>query len=179
MLWARAGRHNRPVTKPAVVFLIASIGAGAASPAAAQGIVRWLDAQGRPHYSNRGGAGASDSGGVSGAQGGEQGWESVLERREGEAELGERAEAAINSLELQVTRKNRERAHAEEDLETTRAGIVRALASRSPELPTLKAREATEITALRKLDLEIGLLKLRIAKLRALKEAERQRRTAP
>jgi hypothetical protein len=174
------GSHNWGVTKPVLVALcIASFGPVAAVSAAAQGIVRSQDAQGHPYYSNRSGDGASQSAPAPRVEGDEQGWESVLERRQGQADAEERAEAAINSLELQVTRKKREREHAQEELEATQADLVRALQARSSELPTLKARETTQATALRKIDIELGLMKLQIAKLRALKEAERQRQSAP
>jgi hypothetical protein len=148
-------------------------------PAAAQDIYRWKDEQGQPHYSNRGEASPGESGAPSGSDGGEQGWESVLERKQGTADFQEKAEAAINSMELQVTRKKRERERAQEELEATQASIVRAQASRPAELPSLKAREATQVTELRKADVELDLLRARIEKLRALKEADREQRSAP
>lgn len=164
--------------KPAAaLLLVASLGSGMARFAAAQSIYEWKDEQGRPHYSNRGGTGGSGT--PSGSEGGEQGWESVLERKQGDGDFQEKAEAAINSMELQVTRKKRERLRAQEELEATQANIVRALRSNSADVPVLKAREATQITALRKTDLEIGLLEMRIAKLRALKKAEKDQRSAP
>ena len=166
--------------KPAAaLLLVVSLGSGVAGFAAAQSIYEWKDDQGRPHYSNRGGAGPGESGTPSGSEGGERGWESVLERKQGDSDFQEKAEAAINSMELQVTRKKRERVHAQEELEATQANIVRAQGSSPVNVPILKAREATQITELRKTDVEIGLLEMRIAKLRALKEAEKEQRSAP
>jgi len=146
--------------------------------AAAQDIYGWKDEQGQPHYSNRGGS-PGGSAAPSDPGGGEQGWESVLERKQGGADFQAKAEAAINSMELQVIRKKRERGHAQEELEATQASIVRAQASRSAEMPILKAREATQITELHKANVEIDLLQMRIDKLRALKEADKEQRSAP
>jgi Domain of unknown function (DUF4124) len=168
------------VVKPAAaLLLVASLGSGVARFAAAQSIYEWKDEQGSPHYSNRGGMSPGESGTPSGSEGGERGWESVLERKRGDGDFQGKAEAAINSMELQVTRKKRERLRAQEELEATQANIVRALRSSPADVPILKAREATQITALRKTDLEIGLLEMRVAKLRALKEAEKEQRSAP
>jgi uncharacterized protein DUF4124 len=136
---------------------------------------KWTDEQGHLHYSNRGGTSSPES--PAAAERADQGWESVLEKQRGGEDLQEKAEAAINNLELQLIRKKRERDHAREALEATQANVVRAEVSRATELPTLKAREATQITDLRKLDAEISATEVAIAKIRALKAAEKEQRS--
>ena len=144
-------------------------------PASAGDIYEWTDDQGHPHYSNRGGTGGSEAG-----SGGDvdEGWESALERKQGGEDLQGKAEAAINSLELQVTRRKRDRERAQEDLEATQANIVRAQGSKPADVPALRAREATQLTDLRKIDLDLSALDLRIARLRALKAASQEQKSA-
>jgi len=144
--------------------------------ALAEQIYKWTDEQGRMHYSNRGG---TPSGDASAAEGGstEQGWESVLEKQQGTADFQAKAEAAINSLQLQVTRKKRDRALAQEQLEQIQASIVRAQSANAPDLPMLRAREATQITNLRRIESEINSMDLSAAKMRALKAAESEQRS--
>ena len=146
-----------------------------ASRSSAADIYKWTDEQGRVHYSNHGGSPSGDTSSPSDST--EQGWESVLEKQHGGEELQEKAEAAINGIELQLIRKKRDRGQAQEALEGTQASIVRAQASSSAELPTLKAREATQISELRKLDMEINSMEMSIAKIRALKAAEKEQRS--
>ncbi len=142
----------------------------------AQDIYKWTDQQGHVHYSNRGGTLSGDS--SSETPPANQGWESVLEKQRSAENFQEKAEAAINNLELQVIRKKRDRNRAQEALEATQANIVRAGASSTAgELPMLKAREATQITDLRKLDAEISSMEAGIAKIRALKAAEKEQQS--
>lgn len=145
--------------------------------ASAEDVYTWTDEQGHTHYSNRGGVPSSDAAASPGSNGGEAGWESVLERKQGGADLQEKAEAAINSLELERVRKKRDREHAREDLEAVQANLARAQWANPSEVPTLRAREASKITELRRIDMEIGLLQQRIAKLRALKSVEKEQRS--
>src|SRR5439155_11173811 len=131
----------------------------------AQDIYKWTDAQGQIHYSNRGGTLSDDS--SSQTPPGNQGWESVLEKQRSAEDFQDKAEAAINNLQLQVIRKRRDRDHAREALEATQANIVRAgAAPGTTELPTLKAREATQITDVRKLYAEISSMETGMAKIR-------------
>jgi hypothetical protein len=139
-------------------------------------IYQWTDEEGHPHYSNRGGNGGGDSSG--GGGGTEEGWESALERKQGGEDLQEKAEAAINGLELQMTRRKREREHAQEELEATQASIIRAQGSSPAEIPALRVRETTQLTELRKMDLELASIELRIARLRALKAASQEQKPA-
>jgi Domain of unknown function (DUF4124) len=170
--WPAATRHNHGVVKSFAALLIALALVGATY---AEDIYRWTDERGHLHYSNRGGTSSEDS--SSATEPANQGWESVLEKQRSAEDFQEKAEAAINNLELQVIRKKRDRDHAQESLEATQANIVRAQASSATELPSLKAREATQITDLRKLDAEIGSMETGIAKIRALKTAEKEQRT--
>jgi hypothetical protein len=101
----------------------------------------------------------------------------VLEKQKGSENFQEKAEAAINSLQLQVTRKKRDRTLAQEQLEATQASIVRAQSTNTAELPALRAREATQITNLRRIESEINSMELNGAKLRALKAAENEQRS--
>jgi hypothetical protein len=166
-------RHNQAVVKSFAVLLI---GLALAGRAHAEDIYKWTDDQGHLHYSNRGGTISGDSSPETSST--NQGWESVLEKQRNAEDFQEKAEAAINNLELQVIRKKRDRDHAQEALETTQASIVRAgTLSSAAELPMLKAREATQITDLRKLDAEIGSMETGIAKIRALKAAEKEQRS--
>jgi hypothetical protein len=162
------------VVKPFAASLIALAlaGAGRVYP---EDVYKWTDEQGHLHYSNRGGTSSPESSATT--ERADQGWESVLEKQPGGQDLQEKAEAAINNLELQVIRKKRDRGQAQEVLEATQANIVRAQASSSAELPMLKAREATQITDLRKLDAEISAKEMAIAKIRALKAAEKEQRS--
>jgi hypothetical protein len=160
------------VAKSILAFPLALALAGAAY---AQDIYKWTDPQGNLHYSNRGGIGLGDS--SSETPPADQGWESVLEKQRNAEDFQDKAEAAINNLQLQVIRKKRDRDHAREALEATQANIVRASAPPAvTDLPMLKAREATQITDLRKLDAEIGFMEAGIAKIRALKAAEKEQR---
>jgi hypothetical protein len=162
------------VVKRFAALLIALALAGAGRVYAEE-IHRWTDDQGHLHYSNRGATSSPESSAA--AEHADQGWESVLEKQRGGEDLQEKAEAAINNLELQVIRKKRDRDHAQEVLEATQANVVRAEALRATDLPTLKAREATQITDLRKLGAEISAMEVAIAKLRALKAAEKEQRS--
>lgn len=154
---------------PARLPLAAALAAALALPAGADEITRWTDEKGRVHYSNRGGPPGAETRHEESSSG-ERGWESVLERNRGAREIGERAESAINSLLLQVTRKKRERARAFGELESTRAEIARADARTAPvDLPALRERELAQATAVQKIDLEIAALQMQIAKLRAVK----------
>ncbi|HSD09802.1 MAG TPA: DUF4124 domain-containing protein [Candidatus Binatia bacterium] len=157
--------------------LVIALGLAAAGRDYAQVIYKWTDEHGQVHYSNHGGASPSDS--SAGSEPADQGWESVLEKQQGREDFQEKAEATINSLELQRIRKKRDRERAQEALEATQASIVRAQqVSNATELPTLKAREAKQITDLRKLDAEISAVETSIAKIRALKAAEKEQRSS-
>jgi hypothetical protein len=164
----RAGSYNDRV--PLVrLQLVAVLGLALSVPAGAEEITKWTDAQGRVHYSNRGGPAGAETRHEDSSSG-ERGWESVLERNRGAREVGERAETAINSLLLQVTRKKRERARALGELEVTQTEIARSDARTAPvDLPALRDRELAQATAVQKIDLEIAALHMQIAKLRAVK----------
>ena len=143
-------------------------------------IYKWTDQQGRVHYSNRGGTPSNESSSGGDGDSADQGWESVLEKQQGlgSENLQDKAEAAINSLELQVIRKKRDRGQAQEVLEAIQASIVRAQSSNGPDLPMLRAREATQIGNLRRIEAEINSMELNAAKIRALKAAEKEQRSA-
>ena len=166
---------------PACRSIVALILIGAPL-ALADDIVKWVDPQGQTHYSNRGGTpGQEPSASESDSDQGGQGWESVLEKQKGTEKFQEKAEAAINSLEMQVIRKNRDRAQAQEALDATQENIVRtqSTSSTSPDLTRLRTREANQINELKKIDIELATLRLSIAKIRALKSAERDQRSTP
>lgn len=157
---------NRSI--PAIVLVIALGGA----PALAGDIYKWTDDQGRVHYSNRGGGKepeANDA--VSGPSSGDEGWESLLERKRGGEQLTEAADNAINSLQARMVKRRREREQAQAELEATQAAIVRAQATGAPELPELRAREVSQIVAVRKIEAEMSGIDTEIAKLRAIKAA--------
>jgi hypothetical protein len=161
------------------IVVMAGIGAlalGSAALARAQDIYKWTDNQGRTHYSNHGGTAGDDSA-AAGSGSSEQGWESVLEKQKGTGNFQEKAEAVINDLQLQLIRKKRDRAHAQETLEITQASIGRSQSAGGADVPMLRAREATQITDLRKLDAEIAAMEASVAKLRALKTAEQEQRS--
>ncbi len=126
-----------------VATFIGALALGSTGLGEAQGIYTWKDDQGRTHYSNHGGSTGNDSAGV-GSGTGEQGWESVLEKQKGTADFQEKAEAAINDLQLQIIRKKRDRAQAQEALEATQASIVRSQSAGGADVPMLRAREATQ-----------------------------------
>jgi hypothetical protein len=163
--------------KIVVTAWIATLALGWAGLARAQDIYKWTDNQGQTHYSNHGGTPGDNSTGT-GSGSGEQGWESVLEKQKGGAgNFQDKAEAMINDLQLQLIRKKRDRAQAQEALETTQASIVRSQSRGGADVPMLRAREATQITDLRKLDAEIAAMDASVAKLRALKTAEQEQRS--
>jgi hypothetical protein len=162
--------------KTLVAAWIGALSLGCAGFAGAQDIYKWTDGQGRAHYSNHGGSPESDSASP-GADGGQQGWESVLEKQKGTGNFQDKAEAVINDLQLQMIRKKRDRAQAQEALEATQAAIVRSQSAGAADLPTLRAREATQIGDLKKLDGDIAAMELSVAKLRALKTAEQEQRS--
>jgi hypothetical protein len=157
--------------------LIGALALGSAGLGEAQNIYKWTDDQGRTHYSNHGSSTGNDSAGV-GSDTGEQGWESVLEKQKGNANFQEKAEAAINDLQLQMIRKKRDRAQAQEALEATQASIVRSQAAGGADVPMLRAREATQTNDLRRIDAEIAAMGASAAKLRALKAVEQEQRSA-
>jgi hypothetical protein len=164
--------------KTAVPAWIGALALGSVGLAHAQDIYKWTDNQGQTHYSNHGGTPGGDSTGAGAGSGsGEQGWESVLEKQKGTSNFQDKAEAVINDLQLQLIRKKRDRAQAQEALETTQASIVRSQSSGGVDLPMLRAREATQITDLRKLAGEIAAMEMSVAKLRALKTAEQEQRS--
>jgi len=147
-----------------------------ASRALAEDIYKWTDEQGRTHYSNRGASSGNDSSAALAEPGG-QGWESILEKHQGTADFQEKSEAAINSLELQMMRRKRDRTQAQEQLEATQAGIVRASSTNPTDLPNLRAREATQITELRRIDAEIMTMEMNIARIRAFRTADKDQRS--
>ena len=159
-----------------VTAWIAALALGSAALAHAQDIYKWTDNQGRSHYSNHGGSPGDSSTGA-GSDSGEQGWESVLEKQKGTGNFQEKAEAVINDLQLQLIRKKRDRAQAQEALETTQTSIVRSQSAGGADVPMLRAREATQITDLRRLNAEINAMEVSVAKLRALKTAEQEQRS--
>ncbi len=163
--------------KTLVAAWIGALSLGFVGLADAQDIYKWTDSQGRTHYSNHGGSPGSDSPSPE-ADSSEQGWESVLEKQKGTGNFQDKAEAVINDLQLQMIRKKRDRAQAQEALETTQASIVRSQSAGGADLPMLRAREATQITDLKKLDGEIQAMEVSVAKLRALKTAEQEQRSA-
>ena len=55
---------------------------------------------------------------------------------------------------------------------------MRAQSSNGPDLPMLRAREATQIGNLRRIEAEINSMELNAAKIRALKAAEKEQRSA-
>jgi hypothetical protein len=161
---------------------IVALALAAAPLALADDIVKWTDPQGQTHYSNRSGsAGQEPAPSEPDSDSGGQGWESVLEKQKGTEKFQEKAEAAINNLEMQMIRKNRDRAQAQEALEGTQESILRTQSanSSSADLPRLRTREANQINELKKLEIELGALKLSIARVRALKSAERDQRSTP
>jgi hypothetical protein len=166
--------------KIAVAVWVATLALGWAGLASAQDIYKWTDNQGQTHYSNHGGT-PGDNPPSTGSGSGEQGWESVLEKQKSAGNapgnVQDRAEAMINDLQLQLIRKKRDRALAQEALETTQASIVRSQSAGRADVPMLRAREATQITDLRKLDAEIAAMDASVAKLRALKTAEQEQRS--
>lgn len=178
LLWPAATGHTVRYVKPlgAWIVAVAWIAAGV-RVAPAEDIYTWTDERGGTHYSNRGGTPSRDAASP-GTGDSEVGWESVLDRQKGGPDFQEKTEAAINSLQMERLRKKRDREHAQEELEATRASIVRAQSMNPPEIPTLRAREATQITELRRIDVEIGLLEQRIVQLRALKSVEKDQRSA-
>ncbi|MGH7899951.1 MAG: DUF4124 domain-containing protein [Candidatus Binatia bacterium] len=150
-----------------VVLALASSFAGAGIAAVgAEEFYKWTDAEGRVHYSNRGST-AEPAMRPDG-----EGWESVLEQRGEAGEFRERADAVINGLQLRMTRKHRDRDRAEADLLATQTEIQRTTGA-SPELATLRSREARQIAELRKLDVELGEIEIGIARARALKKESR------
>jgi hypothetical protein len=162
--------------KIAVTAWIGALALGSVGLAHGQDIYKWTDNQGQTHYSNHGGAAGDNSAGT-GSGSGEQGWESVLEKQKGAGNFQDKAEAMINDLQMQLIRKKRDRAQAQEALETTQASIVRSQSAGGADVPMLRAREATQITDLRKLDGEIAAMEVSVAKLRALKTAEQEQRS--
>ena len=60
---------------------------------------------------------------------------------------------------------------------TTQASIVRSQSAGGADVPMLRAREATQITDLRRLNAEINAMEVSVAKLRALKTAEQEQRS--
>jgi len=166
--------------KIVVAAWVGALALGSAGLARAQDIYKWTDNQGRTHYSNHGGASGTDSAGAgegAASDSGEQGWESVLEKQKGTGNFQDKAETVINDLQLQLIRKKRDREQARDALEATQASIVRSQAAGGADVPMLRAREATQIADLKKLDGDIGAMEASVAKLRALKTAEQEQRS--
>lgn len=148
-----------------MALALAFIGTGTAT-VSAEDIYKWTDGQGRVHYSNKGTESPTDSGSNGSALGGE-GWESVLERQQGAENRQQQADAAINALELQRTRKRRDMSQLLDDLQATQAEISRA---KDPDsMPALKAREETQTAEARRLAGELGAIEQDLVKLRTIK----------
>jgi Domain of unknown function (DUF4124) len=160
----------RPLVVP-LVFGIVSLCTGVTLGG---DIYKWTDEQGRVHFSNRGESTANDNTPAQ-SDGGGQGWESVLEKQQGHPDFQAQSEAAINSLEMQVGRRKRERMEAQEQLEATQTSIGRATPT---ELPALRAREAMQISNLRRIDMEIMTMQTNIARIRAMRSADQDQRSA-
>jgi hypothetical protein len=157
--------HNTGM-RPRSPFLVLAV--FAASVAAAEEIQKWVDKDGRPHFSNRGEASAPT------APSGE-GWESVLERQQGADEFSQRVETAINSLQADRLRKKRERDRANETLEDTQSDIVRVQATQNPtRLPELRAREAQQVAEVGKLSGELAQIDANLERLKAMKSMGRE-----
>jgi hypothetical protein len=163
--------------KAFVAALIGALALGSTGLGEAQDIYTWKDDQGRTHYSNQGGSTGGDSSGT-GSGSGEQGWESVLEKQKGTADFQEKAEAAINDLQLQMIRKKRERAQAQEALEATQTSIARSQPVGGADVAMLRAREVTQTNDLRRIDADIAAMGANTAKLRALKAAAQEQRSS-
>jgi len=159
-------------------FSVAPLAAGAvlllAGATLAGDIYKWTDEQGRVHYSNRDSAAKNDNAPPDDGGGGGQGWESVLEKQQGREDFQDKSEAAINSLEVQVLRRKRERGDAQAELEATQTSIGRAMPG---DLPALRAREASQIGNLRRIDVEIMTIESNIARIRAMRSADRDQRS--
>jgi len=149
-----------------------------AGSAVADEIYRWVDEDGRVHFSNRSTdpppAGA-DTPSASG-----EGWESMLERQEGIDEFSRRADAAANSLNVDLRRRKRERDRARDDLETIQREITRRQELRDAAgAYALRTEEAEAVSKLRQLENEVARTEAAIERVKAIKamgreQAERQ-----
>ncbi|MGH7856601.1 MAG: DUF4124 domain-containing protein [Candidatus Binatia bacterium] len=139
----------------------------AASAAGAEQIYKWVDEEGRAHFSNRG---SEPPAAPPPPPSMGEGWESVLERQEGADEFSRRAEAVINSLNADRLRKRRERDRASATLQSTQSEIVRTQGSSDPtRLPELRAREVKEVSEVRRLEMELAEIDANIDKVKAIK----------
>lgn len=134
-------------------------------------VYKWTDEQGRTHYSNRGGKQADEDDQALPPSNGEEGWESVLERKKGADDIATAAETQINSLQLKLIRRKRERDRMRGDLQNVQADIGRAQSTNAAALPELRSREQSLLFDLRKAEVEIAEIDTQIAKLKVLKAA--------
>lgn len=162
----------REVVLTAILLWLAGI-SGAAE------IHKWVDENGRVHFSNR--APDSSTTAVEAPPSGPgEGWESVLERREGTDEFSERADAVLNGLTLDLRRKKRERDRAREEVERIRSEMVRHQELRNPAAAyALQPAEVEHRNALQQLELDVARLEASIERVKAIKamgreQAERQ-----
>jgi hypothetical protein len=146
-----------------------AVAAGAAAPALADDVYKWTDESGRVHFSNRPQNDAGDHDEAPAADG--EGWESVLERQQGSEEIAAQAESAINTLQMQKIRRSRDRDRQAADLEALRVDIGRAQNTSPNSVPDLRAREATQVAELNRIENDLRDIDMKIARYRALKQA--------
>jgi len=140
--------------------------------ALAEEIQQWRDEQGRLHFSNRGPSTEPPKDDPPQAPGG---WESVLERREGNDEFSQRADSVINALEGGWRRKKRERDRARETLDKTQAEIVRLQdLRRASAAYALRPSEEAQVREVNRLDIELAQIRANIDRAKAIKAMGRE-----
>lgn len=163
-----AARHNERVKALALIGVLAV----AAGPALAGEIYRWVDEDGRVHYSNRNPEAApAEEAPPSG-----EGWESVLERQEGTDEFSRRADVLLNSLNVDLRRARRERDRAREDLEAVRDEIDRLQGLRDARgALDLRPKEADAFAKLQRLHNDVARIEANIERIKEIKAMGRER----
>lgn len=140
-------------------------------------IYKWVDEEGRVHYSNRSADGEEPAERAPSPSSGGEGWESVIERRQGSDDVSRRADRAINSLIVDRRQKKRERDRAYDALEKTRKEITRARRFEPARLPDLSSREREQLLDVRRIEMELSRIDAGIAKARAVKKMGREQAT--
>ena len=155
------------------------LGTGLPSFVAAGDFYKWTDDEGQVHYSNRSGSSPQPPKSGSGAGGGDS--ESGLEAEKGSGAFQQKVDAAINTLELKLARKQREWNRAQEALQATQAELstqTEAAQKKGPlldasDLTPLHAREAAQAAEVSRLDAELSAIRADIAKIRAMKAVDK------
>lgn len=156
--------HNRRVAAQSALLLVIAASVSLLSLASSQEIYKWVDEQGKVHFSNLPRAGDGKPAEVKPEASGE----TVVSPEDPMRGFAVRTQAAVNSVEFQLFRKNRELTRARAELERTRDEVADAERDSPLKLPVLRLRERRGTAEVERLEKDVAEIESQVAKLRAL-----------